>query len=83
MDIKLKKIILEMGALCSESDSRFLVDAPVIKIDEAPVGFTVKLSYKNITVFKHYYGFPKLWKSKHEINRLKWTLVDYFKNKNQ
>ncbi len=83
MDANLKKIILKTGAFCSESDNRFSVDTPIIKIDQADVGFTVKLSYKNLTIFKTYYGFPKLWKPKHEINRLKWTLVDYFKNKNQ
>ncbi|MHB1546123.1 MAG: hypothetical protein ACYCSB_01265 [bacterium] len=78
MDEKLKKIILKAGAVCSESDGRFSVDTPVIKIDEAQIGFTVKLSYKNITIFKHYYGFPKLWKPEHEINKLKWLLVKHF-----
>ena len=78
MDIELKKIILKTGAVCSESDSGFSVDTPVIKIDEAPVGFTVKLSYKNLTIFKTYYGFPKLWKPEHEVNKIKWKLVKYF-----
>ena len=78
MDTKIEKLILGIGARYSENDSRFSVDTPVIKIDEAPVGFTVKLSYKNLTILKTYYGFPKLWKPEHEVNKIKWMLVKYF-----
>lgn len=80
MDAKLKKIILGFGAMCSESDG-ISTDMPVIKISDAGNGyFTVSLFYKNIGAHKTYYGFPKLWKSGHEINKLKWNLVRYFKS---
>ena len=84
MDKKIEKEILKIRAAYSERDFQN-IEEPLTELEafeeEGIKGYVVKFYYKNISILKFYWKFPKLWDENFEINKIKWQLIKYFQSK--